>query len=804
LDGYTTATLSFWHFLLWINTNRAHVLISTDDGANWTLLNAYTGVQGLSASFINSAINLDAYIGSPQVKLRFLYDATWDYGWMIDNVRVSGTVSTAVDWSPVDDLYLDDLATIPYTAGTPAGTVYCLPTTDRTYTARVNTIDGCFSVATFNVSFSPQPVGGTIPSGENLCVGGTPANLTLTGYFGTIIRWERADDADFTLSLTPIANTTDVLTPAEMGAITTVRYFRAVVGSGVCPVVYSNVAAISYPTSVWNGTVWSNGVPDASTQAVINVAGNATISNDIVACSLQVVSGNISVASGVTIQLQGTLNVSGGSLAFENEASLLQEDTIPNTGTIVYRRNSQPMWLYDYTYWSSPVAAQNVKQFSPNTNLIRFYTYQGGVNWVRVFPNQAAFDAGSATMTPGRGYIIRAPGSGVPQFYAFGDPSGPTVYPGVFNGVPNNGTYTAPINITASNVFNFVGNPYPSALDIHEFLLDPDNLGVIERTIYLWTHNTPITNNNYNAGDYATYNFMGGVTSDPGTGTSAPNTGINNNAPTRYLASGQGFIVYGQTNGSVRFTNAMRVGGNNNNFFRMAAPEANLTSEQKHRLWLNMTNHQNLNQQLMVGFHSNASIGYDDGYDSKSPASSYGLRFYSLLDAVPLSIQAKGLPFDFTETFPLGYQIQTGGEFTIALTQWDPFFGNQAVYLEDMLTGIVHDLKAGAYTFVTENGQHHQRFRVRFTNETLGVESPTAKASVVVFQNPGQLTVQSVSSGLQAIKMFDMTGRLIFSKMNLNASPIEQIVTQHMALQAVLLQITDQEGKVHYVKTVLK
>lgn len=804
LDGYTSASFSFWHFLRWIVTNRAQAEISIDDGASWELLQAYTGIQGGASNFTNSVINLDAYVGNPQVRLRFYYEATWDYGWAIDNLRVYGTVSTAVNWTPADDLYMDELATIPYVEGTPTGTVYCLPTADRNYTARVNTIDGCFSEATFSVGFSPQPIGGTIPAGEALCVGGTPANLTLSGYSGNIIRWESADDEDFKINVTPIAFTSDVLTPAQMGVITTIKYFRAVLGSGVCPVAYSNVAGIGFPTTVWNGTVWNNGEPDPTTQAVINVSGAATINTDIEACTLQVVSGAITVASGVTLNLQGTVTVSGGSLTFENEASLVQVDPTPNTGSITYRRDSQPMWLYDYTYWSSPVAAQNVKNFSPNTNWLRFYTYQGGVNWQQVFPNQAAFAAGTATMTPGQGVIIRAPGSGVPQFYAFGNPAGPTVYPGVFTGVPNNGTYTAPINISVDNVFNLIGNPYPSAIDIHEFLLDPVNDGVIERTVYLWTHNTPITNNVYNDGDYATYNFMGGVTSDPGTGSSAPNGGGNNNAPTRYLASGQGFIVYGQMNGTVRFTNAMRVGGNNTSFFRMANEEEALLTEQKYRLWLNMTNHENLNQQLMVGFHSNASGGLDDGYDSKSPSSGYGLRFYSLLDELPLSIQAKGLPFDVAETFPLGYQTATGGTYTIALSDWDAFFGSQEVYLEDMLLGVIHDLKAGPYSFITEGGLYHQRFRVRFTNETLGVDSPSYASNVVVFQQAGSLTVQAVQQGFKEIKGFDVTGRLLFSRSALNGSQLEVFETQAMARQAILLQITNQEGKVQYVKTVLK
>jgi hypothetical protein len=33
----------------------------------------------------------------------------------------------------------------------------------------------------------------------------------------------------------------------------------------------------------------------------------------------------------------------------------------------------------------------------------------------------------------------------------------------------------------------------------------------LDGTIYLWTHNTAITNNLYTSDDYATYNLLGGV-----------------------------------------------------------------------------------------------------------------------------------------------------------------------------------------------------------------------------------------------------------------------------------------------------
>jgi hypothetical protein len=64
------------------------------------------------------------------------------------------------------------------------------------------------------------------------------------------------------------------------------------------------------------------------------------------------------------------------------------------------------------------------------------------------------------------------------------------------------------VPIGASGTSNLVGNPYPSALDANLFFSENSvNLG----TIYLWTHNTAITNNLYTSDDYATYNLLGGV-----------------------------------------------------------------------------------------------------------------------------------------------------------------------------------------------------------------------------------------------------------------------------------------------------
>src|SRR5690606_30727964 len=104
---------------------------------------------------------------------------------------------------------------------------------------------------------------------------------------------------------------------------------------------------------------------------------------------------------------------------------------------------------------------------------------------------------GITVMTPGLGYIIRAPQT----FTAV-----PQVYPGFFSGVPNNGEITIGITVNGVSDNNFLGNPYPSAIDADIMLSSSGpNASVLGGTIYLWTHNTTITANQYNASDFAMY-----------------------------------------------------------------------------------------------------------------------------------------------------------------------------------------------------------------------------------------------------------------------------------------------------------
>lgn len=780
LDGLSTATLTFRHYLFYIFPNTARVEVSTDAGGSWTTLQSFLTSQGLANSFALATVNMNAYVGQTQMKIRFLFEATWDYGWAIDNVLVAGNPILNVVWTPVDGLYTDAAATIPYVANTPIGQVYAKPLNTTTYTGTVTSVNGCFTLNTATVTIDPQPVGGTLNGDQELCGGVTPSPLELSGSFGTIVRWESADDALFTVNVTPIAVTTATLNSAQMGVFSGVRYFRAVLGNGVCPVVYSTVSAVGYPTTVWNGTAWSNGLPNASRRAVFTASYLST--GDLTACALEMAAGvTVTFQSGHTLTLSNPLLAAGtpgtASLVFENGASLLQDTTLPNTGTIFYRRNSTPMVSYDYTYWSSPVAGQVLGSFSPYTNIGRFYIWNATVyNWQSV--------AATSTFVAGRGYIIRAP-----SIAPFNTVT-PQVFNGVFRGVPHNGPVTAPVVFSGTNDMNLLGNPYPSAISADAFISHPGHAGVVGGTLYFWTHNTPITNNVYTSNDYAVYNFTGGV------GTQAAvSPGANLSVPDGTIAAGQGFFMRALSSGTARFENTMRLAGQNTSFFRTAPAVSSTEGVSKNRLWLELTHDQGAYKQMLVGYLDGATSGFDVLYDGAYVSGSNPVGLYSLLEDTPLSIQGKGLPFAVGDRIPLGMVTSFAGAFRIGLAQFDGLFVNQAVYLEDLHLGLVHDLKQGPYGFTTDSGTFHDRFVLRFQPGTLSLNDVSA-AQALVFAQSGDLVVRVQGDALlQDVVVYDLQGRLVARQNGLSHTEtrLEQLP---LATQLLLVQLTLDSGAV--------
>ncbi|MDD5150996.1 MAG: hypothetical protein PHC28_11070, partial [Flavobacterium sp.] len=304
-------------------------------------------------------------------------------------------------------------------------------------------------------------------------------------------------------------------------------------------------------TSTWDGSSWSPVAPVA-TQKVI-IAGNFTATADLTACSLEVTGTSVvSVPTGFNFNISGAVTVAPtASLTFENNANLVQIDNVANAGNITVKRNSSPLIRQDYTLWSSPVNGQQLLAFSPATLTNRFYVYNPTTNLYNTIAPTFDFNIGT-------GYLIRMPNT---------HPTIPTIWNGSFTGVPNNGNI--PVTMTNGGVgfrFNLTGNPYPSPINMAQFVTDNTN---ITGTLYFWRKT-----NNPLSPSYCSWTA----------GTFTTNGEAQVVDPIGIIQTGQGFFVEANGTGTaLTFKNTQRIGNTVGQFFKTKAVERN-------RIWLNATN----------------------------------------------------------------------------------------------------------------------------------------------------------------------------------------------------------------------
>ncbi len=534
--------------------------------------------------------------------------------------------------------------------------------------------------------------------------------------------------------------------------------------------------------TTWDGTAWSSGVPDSTTQAVFN--GNYTSTGDLNACSVIVNNGAVLFKAGTSLIVQNAVNVAGGSLTFENNSSLVQMNDVANAsgvynggnvGNIIYQRDTNPMRLYDFTYWSSPVYPQTLVGLSPLTLSDKYLYFNAATSsWLNI--------ASNSLMNIGKGYIIRAP----QNFSA----TSSQVFHSSFVGVPNSGTLTTPI-VGPGNL-NLIGNPYPSALNIDLFMASPLNTAIVDKTIYLWTHNTAITNNNYSNNDYAVYNYLGG------TGTSSAPSGatggFNTNVPTGKIAAGESFFIKGLAAGNASFQNSMRVVGNNNQFYKNINLNPSSSTEMN-RIWLDISNNQGDYKQTLIGYTKNATLGMDKGYDGDYFSFGSPISLYSLVDINPLAIQGRPMPFDVSDEVPLGFNTITTGSFTINLYDFDGFFTHQDIYLKDKYLNTMVNLKQGAYSFTANEGTYNDRFVLVYKYSTITANNSSFNENAVVLYKPNQdLFIDSGATIMKTVKVYDVRGSLILEKEGINDTKTSlNIGTMH---QVLLIEITSDEGEV--------
>ncbi len=536
-------------------------------------------------------------------------------------------------------------------------------------------------------------------------------------------------------------------------------------------------------TTTWTGS-WNNGVPDETKRAILSSSYSTTTNGNFSACKLEVAAGaTLTINSGGLVQVQSDI-VNDGTIAVEDTGSLMQYfdlATNTGTGTVSMTRESTPMYAGDYTYWSSPVQGFNISSIPKNR---AYYRDPVTNTWVR-------YDAG--VMNSGRGYIVMTDNA---------SKTATTRTTVNFSGTMFNGRSNA-ILPSGGNKWNLVGNPYPSAINADDFLLD--NQTRIEGGIYFWTHYTRINKYFENAGlvgefsqtDYAVYTLTGGTRTAPLHSNAVPGSsvtpvsdaasnilsygGANVTAPSGYIAAGQAFFVASLNTAApqqVEFKNCQRtsVPGNNSQFYKSTTGRGG----EKNRYWLNLMNEDGSFKQVLIGYMNGATAGIDNLYDARMRNGSGTAAIYTILkdktDAhVKMTIQGRPMPLNRSETIPLGFTALDKAKplNRISLTDYEGLFKDVNIYIQDKYTENIHNLKTAPYDFVSETGDFSERFVILYENNPIDFEKDALLKGVTVSQSPDKITVNSKDTAIKSVTVYSMLGQRLYSAKDVDDHQLE-------------------------------
>ena len=525
--------------------------------------------------------------------------------------------------------------------------------------------------------------------------------------------------------------------------------------------------------------------------------------------------------------LQGTTSISTNQGI--GKLSVFQEGTVNN---------------FAYNYWCSPVgnasAVSGNEDFGitmftiPTTNTlstaatISSATYNGSSSsgaltiasyWIFKFLSQYTYSgwvqSGAATnIAAGQGFTMKGTsGSDATNVgeSTVNNPGSAQRYD--FRGKPNDGDITVTV---ATGNYTLTGNPYPSALHVNALLLDGSNTAC-NGIAYFWEQKKTVNSHvllSYQGG-YGTYSPVSLVSNGiyvPATfdtynidGTfnvSGANSGLV--IERKYAPIGQGFMVKGLANGTITLKNSHRDFKNEGNFSQFERNSNSQHSDTVSPIGVETISHIRLNtivnnqytKQMALAFIPESTDGVDRGIDAISPvADNLPNDVYFFLDNNKYVIQ--GVNFDINKRIPIGIKSTDNASFEFDASTIVNFDLSQDVYIYDSQEGTYHDIKNDTYIVILPTGIYNNRFEITFKNDALSASNPI-KEDIVVFQNNTNqlLTVSNPNLlDLKSVTLFDISGKKIFSHLNLGSNSSYAFSTAALSDGVYLAKIQCSDGK---------
>ncbi|MGB0806611.1 MAG: T9SS type A sorting domain-containing protein [Salibacteraceae bacterium] len=475
--------------------------------------------------------------------------------------------------------------------------------------------------------------------------------------------------------------------------------------------------------------------------------------------------GTVLVSPGVRLEIESNRSLivcneieNQGEIIVKNKGSIVQTNAVDlNSGDGIYSIEVKGSSNQNaYNSWSSPFRNAAIKDMFPNANECDIFAfegatqswkydypanYQGNCNGNTVtFPASIVLPSGDGIMDVGSGYFV--PGTNSVTR---------TVSGKVNNGEIEVSIYETPLGpnhnpLWQDDDWNLVGNPYPCAIDLDLFL--DENKNVILGSFYFWVDDNQNGTDYHHSEDYSVFANGAGTTANGGTAK-------------RYVGAGQAFWVYAKSDDKIRFTNSMRVAGNNSNLFKT-------DSDLPPFVYLSVTNDSLNNNQCAIGFNEDATDLYDEFSDAAKSATGTGVAIGSLIGNLPYSIQAlEPINENETKSVPLFLTTSNAGIHVFKADSFQNMGGEYAIYLNDHVTGDLINLKKQDYSLYLDTGNYVGRFTIDFENNgtPTGINSPkNVNSNLQAYQSGDEIIVQLIYDNqyINEVYVYDMVGKQVY------------------------------------------
>lgn len=408
----------------------------------------------------------------------------------------------------------------------------------------------------------------------------------------------------------------------------------------------------------------------------------------------------------------------------------------------------------------------------------------------------------------------------------------------VFKGLPNNGDIMLPLNKISGigDVERLIGNPYPSAIDAEEFILDNistteggnNTNTVINGALYFWDHfgeeNSHVLKEY--VGGYATYNLTGGapaisndarINNTSNGGSAALGTKI----PGQYIPVNQGFFVSTKLEthpndnsgtissvdgGTIIFKNSQRIyapeDGATSLFFKNSkakneAKTAEASSKQPTpTIRLTYDSPLGYHRQIVLGTNKKATKGFDLGYDAFMVDVNKEDMYWMLNDS-KFVIQGVG-SFDASQEFPIGLVVNKSGMVKIKLDALENIQATMALYIKDTSTGKVYQINNNPFEVYLNSGVYNNRFKLVFqanTSKLLANDDVNEMHNLEVFYNSKTAKLELVNAKnttVTNIAIYNLNGQeLDVIKVNSASSQITIPVSLKLGIYVLELDTFD-------------